>query len=262
MRNALKSIFIAGSLALATATHAFAQDDSTATTTALPTIYPADKWQFSGNLYGWIAGLDATTSGGDSVEISFSDILDNLQMTIMGGLRADKGKWSLFTDLIYLNIGTTNRTTANIIGVPAKVKTEVDLKSWVSTTGLGYSLYDEGSTQISGLAGVRYLRMETDLEFDIGPIGRKFSGTDDFFDGIVGFRGKTDLDENWYLTYYADIGTGQSDLTYQLFAGVNYRFNKWDAVVGYRYMNWDLGSGAALDDLTIKGPLVGARFRF
>ena len=51
-------------------------------------------------------------------------------------------------------------------------------------------------------------------------------------------------------------------MTYQLFAGLNYRFNKWDAVVGYRYMNWDLGNDGFVEDLTVSGPLIGARFRF
>ncbi|WP_223422561.1 porin family protein [Tateyamaria pelophila] len=262
MNTKLKSTVLAGCLALTSVSHAFAQDVPAEPNAPQPALTTTDRWTFSGAVYGWLSGIDSTTQSGDSVEITFSDIIDNLDMVFMGGLAAEKGKWTLFSDLIYLDQGTTNRTTANVIGVPAKVKTKINLKSWINTTGAGYSAFDNGSTQISGLAGFRYLRLKTDLDFDIGPAGRKLSGTDNFFDGIVGFRGKTNINENWYLTYYADVGTGQSDLTYQLFAGVNYRFKKWDAVVGYRYMDWDLGNDAALSDLTVKGPLIGARFRF
>ena len=107
-----------------------------------------------------------------------------------------------------------------------------------------------------------FLKFKEKISLDIGQFGRSKSGDTDFFDGIVGFRGTTELNDRLYLSYYADIGTGQSDMTYQLFAGLNYRFNKWDAVVGYRYMNWDLGNDGFVEDLTVSGPLIGARFRF
>ena len=34
------------------------------------------------------------------------------------------------------------------------------------------------------------------------------------------------LNEKWYLPLYDDIGTGDSDLTWQLGAGIGYRFDK------------------------------------
>lgn len=262
MRNTYKSTFVAGLLALTTVSHAFAQDVPDASVAAQPAQTPSDRWSFGGTIYGWISDIESTTQSGESFEITFSDIIDNLNMTFMGSLNAEKGKWTLFTDLIYLDQGTTNRRTVDLGGGPTNLKTKIDLKSWINTTGVGYAAFDDGSTQISGLAGVRYLRLKTDIDVSDGTTRRRASSTDDFFDGIVGLRGKTDLNENWYLTYYADVGTGQSDLTYQLFAGVNYRFRNWDAVVGYRYMDWDLGNGAALDGLTVSGPLIGARFRF
>jgi hypothetical protein len=41
------------------------------------------------------------------------------------------------------------------------------------------------------------------------------------------------LNEHWYLPYYADIGTGDSDLTWQLFGGIGYMFNWGDIKLGY-----------------------------
>jgi opacity protein-like surface antigen len=82
-------------------------------------------------------------------------------------------------------------------------------------------------------------------------------------DGIVGARGDVSIDENWHLPYYVDIGTGDSDLTWQVMAGVGYRINQSvDVGVTYRYIEWQFDDSALLNDLNFSGPLIGARFRF
>jgi len=50
----------------------------------------------------------------------------------------------------------------------------------------------------------------------------KVDVSDTIWDGIVGFKGRVALgsDKKWYIPYYADVGTGQSDLTWQVLAGV------------------------------------------
>lgn len=262
MNKMIKSALMAGSLVAASVSHGFAQSAPVDTTAAPAPIITPDDWNYEATVYGWLSAIGGETSAGDSIDISFSDILEDLQMTFMGGILAQKGKFSLFSDLIYLSMGSTEKTTANVIGMPVKVKADINIKNWINTSGVAYALVDNGKTTLAGLAGVRYLKLKADIDFEVGPLGRSVSENKDFFDGIVGIRGKTDLSDDWYMTYYADIGTGQSDLTYQLFAGLNYRFKKWDAVVGYRYMGWDLGNSGLIKDLTVSGPLIGARFRF
>ena len=73
-------------------------------------------------------------------------------------------------------------------------------------------------------------------------------------------RGEVELSDKWYLSYYADVGRGGSDLTKQAVLGLNYRFDKVVASMGYRYLDYDLRG--QLDDLTVKGPYAGVRFRF
>ena len=82
------------------------------------------------------------------------------------------------------------------------------------------------------------------------------------WDFIVGARGRTDLTEKWYIHYYADIGTGDSNSTWQAIAGINYRFSKVDVTVGYAHMDWDLDDDAMIKDMTLKGPYAGIKFRF
>jgi len=70
------------------------------------------------------------------------------------------------------------------------------------------------------------------------------------------------LNEHWYLPYYADIGTGDSDLTWQLFGGIGYMFNWGDIKLGYRYLKYDQDDDKLLQDFTFDGFLLGVGFRF
>jgi hypothetical protein len=64
------------------------------------------------------------------------------------------------------------------------------------------------------------------------------------------------------LPYQLDVGTGQSDLTWQAAGGVGYRFKWGDVNFVYRHMEWDFKSRSSIDDMTFSGPLLAAKFHF
>ena len=41
------------------------------------------------------------------------------------------------------------------------------------------------------------------------------------------------------VPYYADVGTGSSDLTWQAAGGVAYAFGGWDAMLMHRHLYYD-----------------------
>ena len=88
----------------------------------------------------------------------------------------------------------------------------------------------------------------------------------DNLNGIVGFRGDYQLNKDWHLPFYYDVGKGDSDLTYQAFAGINYKYSSFDLAAGYRYLKFkfdnDEDFGNTLNHLIIKGPVIGAKFYF
>ena len=91
--------------------------------------------------------------------------------------------------------------------------------------------------------------------------GSSISDSGGVWDGIVGATGKVKLNEKWYLSYYVDVGTGDTRLTRQAFGGVGYRFKRVDAILGYRYLDWDFDGNDVFDDLNLSGPLVGIKFK-
>lgn len=223
----------------------------------------SDKWEFGAQVYLWGAGIDVTTQEGDEIDISFNDILSNLDMALMTTLAARKDKWTLFSDILYLDVSSSETSTANIIGRPEKTKVDVGIEAWVVTAAGAYEVMETENTGLHLLAGARYLWLKMPLKFEIGEhITRKTSPSGDVWDGVIGMKGETSLNEKWYLTYYLDVGTGDTDLTWQAVAGVNYKFKKFDAIFGYRYLDWDFDKTEPFDDLNISGPFAGVKFWF
>ena len=73
-----------------------------------------ERWQYEAAVYLWGASLGGATATGDDFEMSFGDILDNLDMTFMGMLQARKGKWSLLADVIYMDLSHDLSSTAKL----------------------------------------------------------------------------------------------------------------------------------------------------
>ncbi len=228
-----------------------------------------DGWQFAAGLYLWGAGIDGKTQSDTEVGIDFDDILDNLEMAYMSAFEARKGKWSLLADVLYLDVGaekTSNVTIPIGPGIVVSTGADLDLKGWVLQFAGGYNLLTKGGSNLDLVAGARYLDLQMDLALSSQAIQARYrtlSASNKVWDGIVGVKGNIGLSKRWYLPYYLDIGTGESDLTWQAIGGVGFRAAKWiDVVLVYRHLEWDLESGRVIDDVSFSGPTIGAIFRF
>jgi hypothetical protein len=117
---------------------------------------------------------------------------------------------------------------------------------------------------VNVLAGARYFYLKGTLNVDPGALSASNSGS--VWDGIVGMRGTYDLNERWYMPFHFDVGTGETDLTWQAFAGVGYKFNNFDLIAGYRYLDYNFDDsdtgGGLFNDLTLEGPIVSLKFNF
>jgi len=84
------------------------------------------------------------------------------------------------------------------------------------------------------------------------------------WDAIVGFKGRTALgdERRWFIPYYADVGTGESKVTWQAMAGIGYAFRWGDVVAAWRYVDYEMKSGKKVENLTFNGPAVAAVFHW
>ena len=140
----------------------------------------SDEWKYSASLYLWTSSIGGETSDGTDIDVSFSDLLDDLDFVYMGTLGAQKGKWDFQTDIMYIKLGAKPNTY-----VDTPVLTNIQLKTWVVTPTVAYRIMESEQLDLDLLAGARYLYMQPKIT--ISPLP-EMSGSDSAWDGIVGVR--------------------------------------------------------------------------
>ncbi len=219
----------------------------------------SDEWKFSASINGWMPDINIATAAGPTINLTLKDILENLNMTVMGTVGAQKGKWGFLTDVVYLNISKGTFVPATL---PVAL-TNIKMKAWIVTPMATYRFMESENLSLDVLAGARYLYISSPVQISyIKTVESKGNA----WDGIVGLKGKYDFNEKWFMPFLFDVGTGEIDLTWQAYAGVGYKFENWDIVAGYRYLKWDFDdnddAGDVFNDLTVNGPMIGFKYHF
>jgi len=200
---------------------------------------------------------------------------------------ARNGPFSLLTDFVGARFSATtssvNIKSVDFLGQPSipisrnlETSTDSTLGLVIWTFAGGYTVLQQDWGNLDLIAGTRLLEVNAKTNFSLaltisGPRGNgaTFGGVGDVtasktvVDGIGGFRGRIRLaDTPLFVPYYFDIGTGGSQLTWQIASGLGYQFNQWGAVSAtYRYLSFQHGS-AVVDRVTLKGPVLMVNFSF
>ena len=216
---------------------------------------PADRWTFAVRPYLWAPGVSGTLkydvppTGDGASNVDFgSYILENLNLALMLTAEARKGDWSVLTDVVYLDVesGDTNVKSVSFTGPGGRVEVSAgaNLDTNASLSGVlwelaaGYTVARGGNSSLDVLAGFRLLSITAETDWRLsgsitGPgSGQSFAGSgsasqsETLWDGIIGVRGRVAIgDSRWGIPYYLDVGTGNSALTWQGVAGIEYRYD-------------------------------------
>ena len=179
----------------------------------------------------------------------------------------------MFTDVLYLNVAGSKSQTRDFNigheGIPASTTADLnlDLKGIVWTIAGEYRVASDSTWTVDALAGARMLGVKPTLDWsfqgDIGPIpesGRSGSKEikSNLWDGILGVKGRFAIsdDRRWNIPFYFDVGTGQTQLTWQAAAGVSYSYNWGDVIALWRYLGWNNSSSKQIESLNFNGPMI------
>lgn len=249
-----------GTLALQGAP-AFAADPSPIPIFATP---PAQEWTYSFNSYVWAAGLKGRMRTipplpAVNVDLSFQDIIKNLDGAVMGAFDARKGRYVLLADLMISRVSADKQFT--VAGFPGTVGAAS--LSFVGLASAGYSVVYEGPLKVDVLAGVRGFNMSNALTLRVGGVSTKFANSEAWVDAVVGTRIRYDFDNNFFATAIGFVGAGQSKYEWELVGGVGYKINdRYSAFAGYRALKVDYRSGGFVYNAIQKGPMLGLKVSF
>jgi hypothetical protein len=76
----------------------------------------SNNWQWGATVYLWLPILGGETSfpadgGVPAIDIGVDNFLDSINFIFMGALEGHRGRWGLSTDVIYLDLGTSESKT-------------------------------------------------------------------------------------------------------------------------------------------------------
>jgi hypothetical protein len=213
-----------------------------------------NKWTFEVTPYLLMPGIFGDVGIGRinaPVDVSFDKIWHNLEFTAMGTVRVGYDRWALTTDVVYLGAGGTGGL-ANL-----------GFEQWMVEPTLSYTVCQGFEV----LAGGRYNNISAEISGPSG--GRSQSGTQDWWDPIVGAKMSLPLGKQFSVNLHGDIGgfgVG-SDLTWQAFPYLGWQFAKWGSIqAGYRFLSMDYETGSGLRrfsyDVLYRGPQLGLTFHF
>jgi hypothetical protein len=198
---------------------------------------------------------------------------------ISGEVRRDR--WSVFTDLIYLDFADEKSSVTavdfggSLVSSSVNVATTSSLRGMAWTLGAGYAVQTGQAVTLDVFGGLRYFELAVSTEWQLegvitGPGGvQMFPRTGSIseklalWDGIIGVRGRIALgSSNWLVPYYLDFGAGSSRLTLQGMLGVAYSFNWGGVTLAYRDLYYDQKDDKLIQDLRFSGPALGVTVRF
>lgn len=231
----------------------------------LPAMAQDAGWNFDASIYAWVPGLSTTvdTRFGDfTSESSGGDVLDNLDMAVMGTLQAQKDKWSLALDMLYVDLSASNDSPAGL--AYSSIDTAL---SATAISGYGfYAVSETPQARIDLGGGFRY--MNVDLNIDLNSAGtassRSLNPGESWTVPIIAGRIEMPINDQWFVTGFADYGgTGSDDETWQVLATVGYRFNdQWSIRGGYRYFVANQDIDNIPTEMTLSGPIIGVTAKF
>ena len=219
----------------------------------------AEEWQHTLFVYGMGAAIDGESQIGPlsvPVDVSISELFDNLKMGGMVAYRADNGIWSFTGDATYMNLGATEHFENSRKG-------DVELKQTTLMLTAGRRITD----RLEALFGVAYFNLDTELKLSGPLIGqRQASVGADWIDPSIGLLWVQPIGQRWSFSLRGDVGGFGMGSDLLIHALTTLRFKQSDRIswaIGYRVISFDYeeNEDRPLEykkfDITEQGPALG-----
>lgn len=195
------------------------------------------------------------------IDLSFSDVLKDLEGGLMGATEYRTGPFSILGDLMFTQV----RPGGTLRG-PLKSEVELRQRAW-TVQGIGlYRVYATPDMRVDLGGGLRFWHLDNKASINSNALPYRTASQDkSWIDPVLAARLQARLADNWAVTAYADYGFSGvgSDKTWQVLGTVDYSWSENLSVsMGYRVLATDYEDGDFTYDVTMRGPVVGISYRF
>lgn len=240
-----------------------AQPASSNSTSALTS---SEQWRFSVTPYVWAMGISGSVShNGTSlgqVKLSPGDVLSDLKMGGMLVAEARRGRFGLYLDGVYGDLGKTSSRVVDRADLTANTNLTMTMLTLAPT----YTFQNTPSLQLDGLIGARVMwqNAKTTISFPQGGQSVTESSNMQLAAGIAGVKGRYNFENSkYFIPFYVDVGAGQSSsFTSQAYLGVGRAFDWGDVSLVAKNVYYQFKPNQATVDLNMFGAAIAATFRF
>ena len=227
------------------------------TLVALPVQAESTDLDWLAVAYLWASDI-SVDAGNRSVDASFSDVIDKLDMGFMAHVETQADNFGGFVDVAYMSV-----SESQTIG-PVNVRGELDLTLmdvaavWSPAAGrfTGADLY----------GGFRYIGTDFGVRAQLTPPPDPplSAGVDtSYTDFLLGGRYVAEVNDRWRLVFSGDLSAGDTEGTWSLAGYGVYRNGPHRFYAGYRHLDVEMdGSNGVRVQTTFTGPVVGYGFAF
>jgi hypothetical protein len=237
-------------------------------------------WTFIVTPFVWLPETEGDiTADGVSVatDMSFSDMLDQLNYGFLGLVEARNGRWTLIGEAFFANLED------DFDAGPLSIDLETD--QLMAGGLLGYRILsrDVGAGFLEALGaerlglfidllgGGRYWNFKQEIAVAGPGPGSSSDSSEHWFDLLVGTRLEVAFTDRFSLLTVIDVGGfgigSASDSTWHWALTGSYRLGeRWSVSAGYRVLSLDRADGSGADRVETNtkmfGPVLGFSYRF
>jgi opacity protein-like surface antigen len=209
------------------------------------------RWRITFTPNFWASGLTGNVGVGGlvtEVSLSFSDIMDQFDIGVMGLLEARRTPWVLRADMFFVNLGDEAG------GIT------VDQEQLMLQPEVGATIVNEPWGMVDLLVGARYWNLSVDLTAP----SNELSDSQGWVDATFGAAWLYQPGPHWRLFAKGDLGGGGSQFTWQGLGGVGYNLSRCCTLLAaYRYLDVDYQKDRGLVyDVHLNGPALGVTLHF
>ncbi|MBK9656346.1 MAG: hypothetical protein IPO66_13105 [Rhodanobacteraceae bacterium] len=209
--------------------------------------------------YVWVPTINATfndRSGGNAdVGEGETDIMDALDSGFLGHLETQGDNWGVYGDMLFIGFADDRNGTL--------VSTDAELDAGIYDLAAVWSPGDDRYRGFEGYAGVRYIALDLQLDFDpVNPAlsSRNADFDQNFTDFLIGARYSVPLAEKWAFTARADASFGDTEGTWNISGVFSRQMGPGALVFGYRYFDGEVQPNENTLDIELYGPEIGYAF--